>query len=282
VDDTALDVNFSGNISFDKVLHRYMPEYFNIGMLKLGDLTGETKLSGALLKPRFDIKWAAPKADGSLTDARGDIVISHDNIIVNSSSVAFDLFTKLDTSYHDPCLSHQDFTQGEAMPFVVEGLDLDLRMRGFEFFSLVSSYPFDSPRPTHLKATGRIKFLGKIKRHSTTKDGDVGSDKCEDAAAISSLDGDISISSLKLNQLILAPQLSGRLSVSRDHVKLDAAGRPDESLTLDFIGPLQPNSDENVQSGKLLSFSLQKGQLRANACFQPQQSATLEVLLSLV
>jgi hypothetical protein len=277
VDDTALDVNFSGNISFDKVLHRYMPEYFNIGMLKLGDLTGETKLSGALLKPRFDIKWAAPKADGSLTDARGDIVISHDNIIVNSSSVAFDLFTKLDTSYHDPCLSHQDFTQGEAMPFVVEGLDLDLRMRGFEFFSLVSSYPFDSPRPTHLKATGRIKFLGKIKRHSTTKDGDVGSDKCEDAAAISSLDGDISISSLKLNQLILAPQLSGRLSVSRDHVKLDAAGRPDESLTLDFIGPLQPNSDENVQSGKLLSFSLQKGQLRANACFQPQQSATLEI-----
>lgn len=51
VDDTALDVNFSGNISFDKVLDRYMPEYFNIGMLKLGDLTGETKLSGALLKP---------------------------------------------------------------------------------------------------------------------------------------------------------------------------------------------------------------------------------------
>ncbi|EOA26450.1 hypothetical protein CARUB_v10022496mg [Capsella rubella] len=277
VDDSALDVNFSGNISFDKVLHRYMPEYLNLGMLKLGDLTGETKLSGALLKPRFDIKWAAPKADGSLTDARGDIVISHDNIIVNSSSIAFDLYTKLDTSYQDQCLSHEDFIQGEAMPFVVEGLDLDLRMRGFEFFSLVSSYPFDSPRPTHLKATGRIKFLGKIKQHSTTKDGDVESGKSEDAAAISSLDGEISISSLKLNQLILAPQLAGRLSVSRDHVKLDAVGRPDESLTLDFIGPLQPNSGENVQSGKLLSFSLQKGQLRANACFQPQQSATLEI-----
>ncbi|ESQ46688.1 hypothetical protein EUTSA_v10000008mg [Eutrema salsugineum] len=277
VDDTAMDVNFSGNISFDKVLHRYAPEYLNPAPLKLGDLTGETKLSGALLKPRFDIKWAAPKADGSLTDARGDIVISHDNIIINSSSVAFDLYTKLDTSYKDKCLSHQDFTQGEAMPFVVEGLDLDLRMRNFEFFSLVSSYPFDSPRPTHLKATGRVKFLGKIKRHSTTKDGGVESDKCEDAAAISSLVGDISISSLKLNQLTLAPQLAGLLSVSRDHVKLDAVGRPDESLTLDFIGPLQPNSDENVQSGKLLSFSLQKGQLRANACYQPQQSATLEI-----
>lgn len=51
VDDTALDVNFSGNISFDKVLHRFIPEYLNPGPLKLGDLTGETKLSGALLKP---------------------------------------------------------------------------------------------------------------------------------------------------------------------------------------------------------------------------------------
>lgn len=169
---------------------------------------------------RFDIKWAAPKADGSLTDARGDIVISHDNIIVNSSSVAFDLYTKLDTSYRDQCLSDQDFTQGETMPFVVEGLDLDLRMRNFEFFSLVPSYPFDSPRPTHLKATGRIKFMGKIKRHSTTDDGDVDSENCEDAAAVSSLVGEISISSLKLNQLILAPQLAGRLSVSRDHVKV--------------------------------------------------------------
>lgn len=169
---------------------------------------------------RFDIKWAAPKADGSLTDARGDIVISHDNIIVNSSSVAFDLHTKLDTSYKDQCLSHEGFTQVEAMPFVVEGLDLDLRMRNFECFSLVSSYPFDSPRPTHLKATGRIKFLGKIKRDSTTKEGDVESGSREDAAAISSLVGEISISSLKLNQLILAPQLAGRLSVSRDHVKV--------------------------------------------------------------
>lgn len=51
VDDTALDVNFSGNVSFDKVFHRYVPEYLNPGPLKLGDLTGETKLSGALLKP---------------------------------------------------------------------------------------------------------------------------------------------------------------------------------------------------------------------------------------
>jgi hypothetical protein len=40
-----------------------MPEYFNIGMLKLGDLTGETKLSGALLKPSSAALGKIPDED---------------------------------------------------------------------------------------------------------------------------------------------------------------------------------------------------------------------------
>ncbi|XP_010548479.1 PREDICTED: uncharacterized protein LOC104819890 isoform X2 [Tarenaya hassleriana] len=277
-DDTALDVNFSGNISVDKVLQRYMPGYLHLEPLKLGDLTGETKLSGALFKPRFDIKWVAPKADGSFTDARGDIVISHDYITVNSSSVAFDLYTKLDTSYNDhELLPEEDFSRRRSIPFVIEGLELDLCMRGFEFFRMVTSYTFDSPRPTHLKATGRIKFQGKVKGQNTTTEEEVESEKFADAGAVASLVGEISISGLKLNQLVLAPQLAGLLSISRDHVKLDAMGRPDESLALEFVGPLQPNPEESIPSGKLLFLSFQKGQLRANACYQPLQSATLEI-----
>lgn len=61
-------------------------------------------------------------------------------------------------------------------------------------------------------------------------------------------------------------------------LQLDATGRPDESLTLEVVGPLQPNED-NLQNGKMCSFSLQKGQLRANACFRPLHTANLEVLL---
>lgn len=60
-------------------------------------------------------------------------------------------------------------------------------------------------------------------------------------------------------------------------IQLDATGRPDESLALEFVGPLQPNSEENVR-GKMLSFSLQKGHLRANACYLPLQSVNLEVI----
>ncbi|RZC59857.1 hypothetical protein C5167_007161, partial [Papaver somniferum] len=80
-DDTAMDVNFSGNLSFDKVMHRYLPGEIQLIPLKIPELKGDTKLSGALLRQRFDIKWAAPKAEGSFTDAWGyyyflDILLS--------------------------------------------------------------------------------------------------------------------------------------------------------------------------------------------------------------
>ncbi|XP_007013733.2 PREDICTED: uncharacterized protein LOC18588930 [Theobroma cacao] len=281
-DDTAMDVNFSGNLSFDKIMQRYIPRYLHLMPLKLGDLSGETKLSGSLLKPRFDIKWTAPKAEGSFSDARGDIMISHDCITVNSSSVAFDLFTKVQTSYPEEYwLNRKEFNVKSAVPFIVEGVELDLRMRGFEFFSLVSSYTFDSPRPTHLKATGKIKFHGKVLKPCITSEQDFGPEgkpeKMTDERSRQSLVGDLSVSGLRLNQLMLAPQLVGQLSISRNSVKLDALGRPDESLAVEVVQPLQPGSEENLQNGKLFSFSLQKGQLRANICFRPLHSATLEI-----
>lgn len=60
-------------------------------------------------------------------------------------------------------------------------------------------------------------------------------------------------------------------------MQLDATGRPDESLAVEVIGPLQSIAEDNV-IGNMLSFSLQKGQLRANACYQPFQSANVEVV----
>uniref|UniRef100_A0A2P2KTP8 Uncharacterized protein MANES_13G069700 n=1 Tax=Rhizophora mucronata TaxID=61149 RepID=A0A2P2KTP8_RHIMU len=283
VDDTAMDINFSGNLAFDKIMHRYIPSHLQLMPLKLGDLTGETKLSGSLLKPRFDIKWIAPKAEGSFSDARGDIILLHDYITVNASSIGFDLYTKVETSYPDEYwLDRKKFDGKNRLPFIVEGVDLDLRMRGFEFFSLVSSYPFDSPRPAHLKATGRIKFQGKVVRsHCIASQQDLvsGADEppLQTEANAESLIGEVSVSGLRLNQLILAPQLVGQLSISRGRIKLDTVGRLDEILAVEVVGPLQLGSEDNTQNGKLLSFSLQKGQLRANVCFQPQHSAILEI-----
>lgn len=176
---------------------------------------------------RFDIKWIAPKAEGSFTDARGDIMISHDCITVSSSSIAFDLYAEVQTSYPDDYwINRKEADVKGAMPFTVDGVDLDLRMRGFEFFSLVS-YPFDSPRPTHLKATGKIKFQGKVLKpcsQPTEQDFDFKEKmqhaKMTDKGNKQSLVGELSVSGLKLNQLMLAPQLVGPLSISRDHIKV--------------------------------------------------------------
>ncbi|KAL0323881.1 UNVERIFIED_CONTAM: protein, chloroplastic [Sesamum calycinum] len=284
VDDTAMDVNFSGNLCFDKIMHRYIPGYLQMMPLKLGDLNGETKVSGSLLRPRFDIKWTAPRAEGSLSDARGDVIISPDHVCVNSSSAAFELYMKVLTSYPDENqLNWRECGKVVAMPFSVEGVELDLRMRNFEFFNLVSSYSFDSLRPVHLKATGKIKFQGKVNKNCYGSDNQVlQPDKNlrlpliegdEDAKSIS---GDVSISGLKLNQLMLAPQLAGVLNITSKGIKLDATGRPDESLAIELVGPLRSTSEENL-AGKLLSFSLQKGHLKANAYYQPLHSANLEV-----
>lgn len=279
VDDTAIDMNFSGNLSFDKILHRYLPGYLPLMMLKLGDLNGETKLSGSLLKPRFDIKWVAPKAEGSFGDARGDIILSHDYITFTSSSVAFELYTKFQTRYCDEYLINQNEHDVKTSPrlFIVEGVEMDIRMRGFEFFSFISPYTFDSLRPMHLKATGRVRFQGKMVKPRYGVDKEVPGVGTTVKDNNHNLAGEVTISGLKLNQLILAPQLAGSLSISPECVKLDAKGRPDESLAMEIIGPKEPNSEDNIQNGVSLSFSLQKGQLRANIYYQPQHSANLEV-----
>lgn len=60
-------------------------------------------------------------------------------------------------------------------------------------------------------------------------------------------------------------------------MQLDATGRPDESLLVEVVRPSQPSTEESI-IGKMLSFSLQKGHLRANVCYRPLHSASLEVL----
>nr|CAB3471992.1 unnamed protein product [Digitaria exilis] len=225
VDDSAMDINLSGTILLDKVLHRYIPGGTQPIPLKIGELNGETRLSGSLNRPKFDIKWAAPNAEDSFSDARGNIVIAHDYIMVNSSSVAFDLNTRVQTSYIDDyLLNKRTYQMKKIMPLIVEGVDLDLRMRGFEFAHIASSIPFDSPRPLHLKASGRVKFQGKIMKSSNIADDKIKGilqsdiDQNEVETNVSKLVGNISLSGIKLNQLMLAPESTGSLSISRHSV----------------------------------------------------------------
>lgn len=50
-DESAIDVNLSGSLAFEKIMLRYIPNYHHQMPLKFGVLNGETKLSGSLLRP---------------------------------------------------------------------------------------------------------------------------------------------------------------------------------------------------------------------------------------
>lgn len=63
--------------------------------------------------------------------------------------------------------------------------------------------------------------------------------------------------------------------------QLAATGRPDENLTVEVIEPLWFTVDHSLQKRRLMSVSLQKGQLRANVSYQPEHYVNLEVKLSL-
>lgn len=61
--------------------------------------------------------------------------------------------------------------------------------------------------------------------------------------------------------------------------QLNATGRPDENLSAEVFGPFWLSTEQIAENRKFVSISLQKGQLRANAYYNPQNSTNLEVPL---
>jgi hypothetical protein len=59
--------------------------------------------------------------------------------------------------------------------------------------------------------------------------------------------------------------------------QLNATGRPDENFSIEVNGPLLSTTNEAIQDVRLLSVFLQKGQLRSNICYHPENLSSLEV-----
>ena len=93
-------------------------------------------------------------------------------------------------------------------------------------FSLGSTLSFDYPKPLHLKTTGKIKFQGRVSKPGTGATEQTSVKKGHqvlvlEARSEESLVGEVVISGFKLNQLMLAPQLSGFLRISPKHIKVN-------------------------------------------------------------
>ncbi|KAH9324119.1 hypothetical protein KI387_004297 [Taxus chinensis] len=287
MDENAVEVNFSGNVHFDNVVRHYALDAIQVIPVKLGDVNIEAKLFGSILRPRYDIKWTAPKAEGSFTDARGEIIISHEAITISSSSTTFDLLTKIQIAC--PNLHDSEKEISGLIPAVssdILSVTADLRLQGF---NILGSTPFGSigsSKPMHMKLTGRTKFEGRVVKSSNSSvDENVAwkefssPDECGGMKA-SGLVGEVHLSGIRLNQLLVAPQLVGSLDISPQSFKLDATGRPDESLLIEIVGALHLSSSETSPYDlvkRKVSLSLQKGQLRTNIFFQPGHLASLEV-----
>lgn len=288
MDDSAVDFNFSGNVDFDNVVKHCLPNGVQAMPMKLGYLNGEAKVYGSILKTRYDIKWTAPKAEGSFTDARGDIVISDEAIIISSSSITFDLVTKIQISYpNGHYLKEESSDLIVAVAPDILGVDADLRLQGFDILSLTPFSAIGSPKPMHMKLTGRAKFHGSVVESlERSVDGNIAVQEeilsSDDflRTKSSGLVGDVQLSGIKLNQLLVAPNSSGLLAIFPQNFKLNATGRPDENLVIEFICGSNPASSETSPYDLILRktyFCLQKGQLRTSISFQPGHSGSLEV-----
>lgn len=170
----------------------------------------------------FDIKWNAPDAKGAFSGVRGDINISHEAIAINSSAFTFDLSAKIHTAYRH-ILRARDRSLSELRPSPpeIEGLDFDVRMRGFDFLGLISSNLSGTPlsftsEGVHTKLTGRAKFQGRVVK-SEEGLGNLSREKPmkveTKSQQVSGVIGEILLSGLKLNQLLVAPHLSGNMEI---------------------------------------------------------------------
>ncbi|KAG0473321.1 hypothetical protein HPP92_015178 [Vanilla planifolia] len=204
MNDSAMDINFSGKFLFDKVLQRYLRGDLQLMPFKIGNVNWEIKLSGSLVQP-----WC----------------MSQMHIFIFLMQVAFDLSTVIRTCYLDNYLWQEEHTQyRQNMHLTIEGIDLDLRMRGFELASLISSTPFNALRPLHLKATGKFKFQGKVARPNCLIDAKIRNLPL-DELELASLRGAIQRAEIQLNfhkrrghgvLAVLHPKFSGMLGEALD------------------------------------------------------------------
>jgi hypothetical protein len=172
----------------------------------------------------FDIKWATPEAQGAFYEGHGDVHISREAIILHSLASSFNLTTKVHTSY-PPIVQKRGPRipqfKPAAMP-TVTGLDVDMRLNGFDLMGvhpLCFGETFSPPQSMHMKVFGKVKFNGLVPDAKTVSHESLQSESPPERN-LTSMIGEVSLVGLKLNQFMVAPNLTGSLDISPTSLKV--------------------------------------------------------------
>ena len=172
----------------------------------------------------FDIKWATPEAQGAFYEGHGDVHISREAIILHSLASSFNLTTRVHTLY-PPIVRKQGPRilqfKPAAMP-IVTGLDVDMRLNGFDLMGvhpLCFGETFSPPQSMHMKLFGKIKFNGRVPDLKTASQKSLQSESPLERK-LTSMIGEVSLMGLKLNQFMVAANLTGSLDVSPTSLKV--------------------------------------------------------------
>lgn len=172
----------------------------------------------------FDIKWATPEAQGAFYEGHGDVHVSREAIILHSLASSFNLTTRVYVSY-PPFVQKRGPRIPQFKPAVmptVTGLDVDMRLNGFDLMGvhpLCFGETFSPPQSMHMKIFGKVKFKGRVPDEKTASQGSLQSE-CPLERKLTSMIGEVSLVGLKLNQFMVAPNLTGSLDISPTSLKV--------------------------------------------------------------
>jgi len=200
-------------------------------------------LAGSQLTPGCSVAWSAPGAE-----AEGSVELQRAAITARLRTPSLEASCVLETAYPPLAQALAAATQEEAMAaadFTVTGAEGELAMNNADVLQLLPADAGAESKPDRL----RLRLSGKA-RFSGRREGGA------DADAPAAYRGDLQLSQLRLNQLMLAPSFGGSFSASPAQLSVDARGRPDESLRLE-LGP--------GPAGPGLQLQLRRGALRLDA-----------------
>ena len=230
LDPSAMRVDLSGTgvdpAYLVRAYHGALPDGVDVppSLVPSGPASFTASIAGSLLEPGVDVVWEAPQSEAS-----GSVHLSRSAIDASVRTPSLDASARLDTehpSIETALAARTPLESMAAAEFSVVGADAELNMRNLDVVALTHKDPQDAADKRdrlRLRLSGKTRFTGK---------------RDLEAAATASgpaYKGDLQLQALRLNQLVLAPNFGGSFSVSPAGVHIDARGRPDEAMVIDFL-----------------------------------------------